>query len=175
MTGKYYIGIDNGVTGSVGITSSCPEFTPIFFYIPSFKKQDYTKKKKRVSRIDSKKLNDLISRYKCYVGHDEKNNNVIAVLERPMLNPTRWTASISASRALETTLIVLEDLNIPYQFIDSKEWQKEMLPKGIKGSKELKQASREIGERLFPQFKPYKKIQDADGILIAEWAKRKNL
>ena len=37
-------------------------------------------------------------------------------------------------------------------YIDSKEWQKELLPSGCKGE-ELKTASRDIGCRLFPKYK----------------------
>jgi hypothetical protein len=45
-----------------------------------------------------------------------------------------------------------------------------LLPKGIKGSDELKKASLDVGVRLFPKL-PLKK--DADGILIAEYMRRK--
>ena len=63
---------------------------------------------------------------------------------------------------------------ISYQLVDSKEWQGLMLPKGTKGSDDLKLASLSIGSRLFPQFSDQFK-KDADGILIAEWAKRSQL
>lgn len=176
---KYYIGIDNGTTGSIGIVSSDPDIAPKLYYMPVFKRQDYTKKKKNITRISYRSLYNILECYSTNA-HFTKDKityhpNVIALVERPMVNPGRFMASISAVRALEVTLIVLEELMIPYQFIDSKQWQKEMLPQGIKGSTELKQASRDIGERLFPQFRPYKKTKDADGILIAEWAKRNNL
>lgn len=164
---SYYIGIDNGVTGSIGITSTGPDFKPKFFYTPVFKEQDYTKKKKRISRIDSVKLKSILAEYK-------ENSSVLCLIERPLVNPRMFTATMSAVRALESTLVILEDLEIPREFIDSKQWQKEMLPNGVKGAKELKQASREIGARLFPQFAPFKKSKDADGILIAEWARRTN-
>jgi hypothetical protein len=89
-----------------------------------------------------------------------------------MVNPQRFKASTSALRALEATIIVLEELRLPFQYIDSKEWQKEMLPKGIKGSSELKKASLDIGNRLFPQFKDVKH-GDRDGLLMAEYCRRK--
>jgi hypothetical protein len=169
---KYYIGIDNGVSGSIGITSSDPDFTPEFHKTPVFKVQDYTKTKKNISRVDYFDLHDMLCMCsKCNID----SINAIALVERPMINPGRFKASISAARALEVTLLVLEDLDIPYQFLDSKQWQKEMLPKGVKGSTELKKASKDIGERLFPQFKGMKGVKDFDGILISEWAKRNNL
>jgi hypothetical protein len=59
-------------------------------------------------------------------------------------------------------------------YIDSKEWQKEMLPKGVKGSDELKKLSLDIGNRLFPQFRDFKH-PDRDSLLICEYARRKNL
>ena len=76
-----------------------------------------------------------------------------------------------AVRAFEATIVALEQLHIPYQYIDSKEWQKALLPKGCKG-KELKKASHDIATRLFPVI-TLKKNEDADGLLIAEYAKRK--
>ena len=59
-----------------------------------------------------------------------------------------------------------------YEYIDSKEWQKVLLQKGVKGP-ELKKASQDIGCRLFPKLKDIIiKQKDADGILIAEYCKR---
>ena len=151
---KFYIGIDNGVTGSIGIVGkelTYYEFmeTPITFG------QDYTKAKKNVSRVNVTALAEVIHTLKGY-------GLCVAVLERPMKNPMR---------ALEAELTVLELYNVPYMFIDSKEWQKEMLPKRIAGTKELKKASLDIGKRLFPEINS--KHPDRDGILIAEYARRK--
>ena len=108
------------------------------------------------------------------------------MIERPMVNPCRFTATVSAVRALEATLIVLEALAIPYEYIDSKEWQRELLPKGLWKAKltktgrtvqkaesaDLKFASIEVAKRLFPNA-PTLKVGDADGMLIAEYARRK--
>jgi hypothetical protein len=50
-----------------------------------------------------------------------------------------------------------------------------MFPKGLKGI-ELKKASMDIGIRLFPHLEEVIiKQKDADGLLIAEWARRNNL
>lgn len=160
---KFYIGIDNGVTGSIGIVGkelTYYEFmeTPITFG------QDYTKTKKNVSRVNVTALAEIISALKEY-------GLCVAVLERPMKNPARFDATCSAMRALEAELTVLELYDVPYMFIDSKEWQKEMLPKRIAGTKELKKASLDIGKRLFPEINS--KHPDRDGILIAEYARRK--
>ena len=162
---KFYIGIDNGVTGSIGIVGkelTYYEFmeTPIIFG------QDYTKAKKNVSRVNVTTFAEVIHTLKGY-------GLCVAVLERPMKNPARFDATCSAMRALEAELTVLELYDVPYMFIDSKEWQNEMQPKGVVGTKELKKASLDIGKRLFPEIKD--KHPDRDGILIAEYARRKCL
>jgi hypothetical protein len=167
-----YIGIDNGTSGTIGLVKTEKYNECEFFETPSFSEQDYTKKKKNISRINSTELFNILK------NTIEKNNydKIFAILERPMINPTRFVASICAARAFESTLTIIEVLQIPRQFIDSKEWQKELLPQGLKGSDELKKASKDVGCRLFPQFKDLiVKHGDADGILIAEYAKRKNL
>lgn len=81
---------------------------------------------------------------------------------------------MTAIRCLEAQLIILEVLAIPHQFVDSKEWQRAMLPKGIKGSDEQKRASKDIGNRLFPTLSDFKH-PDRDGVLLAEYARRTKL
>jgi hypothetical protein len=162
-TGKNYIGVDNGVSGSIGIIPA-NGVNPRFYLTPTFSSQNYTKAKGNITRIDAVKLQAIL----------QGIPNPFAVLERPMVNPGRFKATTSALRALEATLIVFEMCDIPYLYLDSKEWQKVLLPKGIKSSEELKKASLDIANRLFPQFsKLYK--GDGDGILMAEFARRMNL
>lgn len=163
---KIWIGIDNGVSGTIGIVSQEGNVLE-FFKTPVVSGQDYTKAKKNISRVDHQKLRNL---FEIYAPADDLT--VKALVERPLVNPTRFLATTSALRALEATLIVLEQIGIPYEFIDSKEWQKDMLPKGIKGSAELKKASKDIGERLFPHN--IINHPDTDGLLIAEYGRRKN-
>lgn len=165
---KIWIGIDNGVTGSIGWVYSDPHLPPGFRSSPVFKTLDYQKKVKNVSRIDTAELFSFLS------GIMDGGSQYLVALERPMVNPTRFQATGSALRALEATLITLEELQLPYMYIDSKQWQKAILPDGIKGSAELKKASKDVGTRLFPSLADKFK-QDADGILIAEWCKRQNL
>ena len=55
------------------------------------------------------------------------------LLERPMVNPTRFQATASALRALEATLNVVELLKFSYSYCDSKEWQKHCFQKVQKG------------------------------------------
>lgn len=164
---KVYIGIDNGVSGSIGWVDNNGESG--FCATPVFKTLNYQKTANKLNRVDVNAL-ELLLMGIMELGHP------IALVERPMVNPSRFKASTSALRALEATLIVLEKLNIGIQYVDSKEWQKYILPSGLKGSPVLKKASIDIGIRIFPQFeKEIRKQKDADGILIAEWARRINL
>jgi len=165
MSDKIYIGIDNGVSGSVGIINNHKAY---FFKTPIKKELNYTKTKQYINRIDTTKLKMLLSANIDVGDHF----NVFVFLERPMVNPGRFKATTSALRSLEATLIVLEDLNLPFQYCDSKEWQRELLPSGIKGA-ELKTASNDIGRRLFPYIES--SHDDYDGLLIAEYARRKGL
>ncbi len=72
-------------------------------------------------------------------------------------------------------MIVIEQRCYPHMYIDSREWQKMMLPDGVKGTTELKKASRTVGKRLFPQHQELIDRVDADGLLMAEWARRMRL
>lgn len=160
---KIFIGIDNGVSGTIGVTGE----KTIFCKTPTRSVLKYTKKKANVTRIDYPALIELLMD----VTTGYENDEVIVSLERPMVNPKRFNASASALRAWEATLICVEQLGLPYNYIDSKEWQKEMLPNGLKGSPELKKASRNVGDRLFPMFNEIVH-EDRDGILIAEYLRK---
>lgn len=166
---KIYIGIDNGTSGSIGIVREGA--SSIFMETPVFKEQSYTKAKKNISRIASVKLREVLS---SAVG-DTSPSEVMVVMERPLVNPGRFIATMSALRALEATLVVVEGLGYPHMYVDSRDWQKKLLPKDAHGE-ELKSASHDIGIRLFPHLEePIRKHGDADGILMAEWARREGL
>lgn len=164
---KAYIGIDNGVSGSL---ACLPTYgTPAaVFKTPVLKVKDYQKAAKRISRIDFVRFRNLISQH-VYVF---PGDTAFALLERPMVNPLRFKASVSALRAHEATLVALESLGIAYDYIDSKAWQKMFLP-GVKGEA-LKSASLDVAKRLFPST-DFGKLKDGDALLIAEYARRKNM
>lgn len=162
--GKVYIGIDNGVTGTIGIVGEGLE--PEIFHTPVKKEQNYCKKKDNITRLDANGFADILKQF------DAKD--VMVVMERPMVNPTRFKATTSALRCFEAQLTLIEHFGLPYCYVDSKDWQRELLPKGIKGADEQKKASKDIGKRLFPQLACFKH-SDFDGLLIAEFARRKNL
>jgi hypothetical protein len=160
-----YCGIDNGVSGSIGFVS---ENNSLFILTPTKLCTNYQKKAKQLNRIDFQGLRSLFS--------DFTSENIKVFLERPLVNPGRFEATASALRAFEATIICLEELGLPYEYIDSKQWQKKLLPEGLKGSQEQKKASMDVGMRMFPQFaEAIRKHKDADGILIAEWARRERL
>lgn len=168
---KLYIGIDNGTSGTIGILG---ENTRTFIETPTFKQQSYTKKKEMISRVDINLLYQILTN--AMVTEGAQSEDCMVVMERPLINPQMFKNSMSASRALEAELCVIEMLSIPHLYIDSKQWQSVLLPKGTKGSSDLKKASMDIGMRLFPEHsEAIRKHKDADGILIAYWARMNNL
>lgn len=173
-----YVGIDNGASGSIGVLGL--PGGPKYFPPPTKKHHDYTKVKNQITRIDweglvKAMLNEVVKPVleANSVGADLR---VVCVLERPFVNPGMFKTTGRALRALESTLIMLEHLGLPFQYCDSRGWQKLLLPQGLKGSPALKKASKEVGCRLFPELEAQiKKQKDADGLLIAEWARREAL
>jgi len=159
---KVYIGIDNGVTGSIGIIDRGSAY---IYSMPVVYEQSYTKKKQMITRVNFDEFVKILSPY--------KNKNVLVVIERPMVNPARFKATISAIRCLEAVLICIEQNKFPRIYCDSKEWQKELLPKNV-DKKDLKRISLDVARRFFPKV-DFAKIKDGDALLIAEWARRHNL
>lgn len=162
---KTIIGIDNGPSGTI---ASCGMFG-LFVASPVIKIQDYTKKKKIISRLDAFEFTRIMALLKGAQMHHE----VMIYIERPMVNPTRFNASMVAVRFMEAQLAIIESYRMAYQFVDSKEWQREMLPNGVE-KEQLKQASMDVACRLFPQHQEaIRKHGDGDSLLMAEWARRK--
>lgn len=163
-----FVGIDNGISGSVGIIKiKNGERKYSFFKIPTTTHQDYTKRKKNINRISVLELDEKIRKW-CV---DVSTDNMYVAIERPMVNPGRFMATTSAMRAMEATLIVIERFGCSYQWIDSKEWQKVFLPND--GKADLKRISMDIGVRMFPHcMNRITKHKDADGLLIAEYLRR---
>ncbi len=170
MAHKIFCGCDNGTTGTIACVG---EGDTRFIETPIIKEQSYTKAKKIISRIDHLSLKQW---FLDIMGTTYTPSDLVVAIERPMINPLRFQASVSAARSLEATLCVIEDLGIPHFYVDSRAWQSKLLPKGVQGAPELKKASMDIGLRLFPEHEQViKKHKDADGLLIAEWARRESL
>lgn len=155
-----FIGIDNGVSGGITILSGTSTGAVLLHVKTPVKNcLNYTKKKGFINRVDSPELIKVL---------ELAGGDTYCMIERPMVNPGRFAATISAIRCLEATELILEQLQIPYEFIDSKEWQKVMLPSGLKGE-QLKVAAKDVAKRLYPKVK----VVNADCLLIAEYCKRK--
>ena len=163
-----YIGIDNGASGALACLDEAGRALH-FRETPKFETQDYTKAKKRVSRIN-------VLQMQVWLHSAVDGGTARVVLERPMVMPARFMQSLSAIRAHEATLIAIEAAHLQVQFLDSRKWQQEFLPQGTSGSADLKRASREIGSRLWPEFAAeIEKHGDADALFIAEYARRNRL
>lgn len=165
-----FIGIDNGPSGSIGIQVYNHKgfgIGSLFMKTPTYMRQDYTKKKKRISQLDLKALKKIFRAI--------KNDNVYSAMERPLVNPGRWNASIVGVRVHQQWLDLFDFFHLPEPIsLDSREWQKTMLPKGTTGE-ELKVRSKEIGLRLFPKACSSVKNKDYDGMFICEWIRRKQM
>lgn len=164
---RFFIGIDNGTTGTIAIISYSPEGLKLnYFKVPTVVQQNYTKKKANVTRVNARVLLDIFSK------SIPAGSTVNVMIERPMVNPTRFQATMSAIRALEAVQTIVEALGYPYEFVDSKEWQKTLLPPDAKGDA-LKTASLRIAERRYPG-RLITGHPDADGLLIAHYNMMKN-
>jgi hypothetical protein len=159
---SYIIGLDNGVSSN-GIALLGPDNLIKYEKLPIRKEINYQKAEQGITRIDVPGLRLLLTNWNL------PKNETVVVMERPMVNPTRFKASISAVRCLEAELIVIEEFGFSNIFVDSKNWQSVLLP-GIEGSEELKKASLELGKKMFPQFKLKR---DSDPLLIAYYWKNK--
>jgi hypothetical protein len=159
---KTYIGVDNGVTGSIAFIFESDHPAQLH-RTPTKKEQSYTKKKQQITRVDWLRFFGLLP---------SDPQGVRVFIERPYTNLRGLKATVSGMRCLEATLIAIEQAGLSYEYVDSRQWQKEMLPSGLKGP-ELKAASLDVGIRLFPQLREeIIKQKDADALLIAEWARR---
>lgn len=163
MNITHYVGWDNGVSSN-GIAVLGPNDLVKYEKLPIKKEQSYTKEIHMISRVDVPALRVLLKSLE--LPSDETE----VLMERAMVNPRRFRASLSAIRALEACLIVIEEFGYYLRYVDSKEWQSVLLP-GVEGSDELKAASLKLGQKLYPKLK-FK--SDADSILIAHWAKYNN-
>jgi hypothetical protein len=156
---RFYVGVDNGVSGTIAILDFYGHVV-MHCSTPVKKELSYTKSKNWINRIDVIQLIKIF-----YDVQREGWDKAIAIIERPFVNPGMFKSTLSAMRALEATIIVFEQLGIPYRYIDSKEWQKKYLPSGVEKN-ELKKAAVDIARRMFPSVE----TKDADGLLIAAYA-----
>ena len=159
----HIVSLDNGVSSN-GVALFGPDNLVKCEKLPIRSEINYQKDEHHITRLDAPAFRKLIA------GWNLPKDTTVSVLERPMINPARFKASISAVRCLEAELIVLEEFGFEIEYIDSKNWQHVLLP-GIEGADKLKPASLELGKKLFPQFKLKK---DADFLMIGYYFKNKD-
>ena len=185
------VGIDNGVSGGVGIIT--PDKYNLF-KMPVFEDLNYQKSEdKYIHRIDVFELvNQLKTLMDKYPSEDIK-----VMIERPMINPHMFMASVSSARSLEAVLIALSfsrneqfPNGLPKHYIDSKAWQTVLLPNISKPkigkeveakeraklnkehTKRLKEAAFFRVKQMFPNvIDKIKTNADADSMLIAEYCR----
>ncbi len=170
MNNKFYMGLDNGV-GTIAIIY--PEGTSDLLRTPIKRCLSYTKIKNYISRFDVDKFKEITHTWL----KDCNDWSTIRVgIERPYTtqNPLHKKAVVIGARIHEAQLIAVEQLGLSHEFIDSESWQKIFLPKGIKGSQELKKASLDIGKRKWPHLSSKMK-KDADALFIAAYLQYKDL
>lgn len=154
-----YVGIDNGVTGSIGIVGEA--INPMIFKTPVTLGFDFQKSGKQINRLDWDELDKLFQAW-------GKTISRVAI-ERPLINPKLFSATISAVRSFESWILYLEKrAKVGYTVIDSRKWQKKYLP-AVSG-KDLKKASLELAFREDPNLIiDSKQITDADAYWIARY------
>lgn len=176
---KVFIGIDNGITGSVGIIT---EHGDSFYYKTPVKEcLAYSKSKAFVKKVDVNALFDMLEPF--------QNDYVHCMVERPLVNPMRFDETMSAVVSADRIMDLLERMgDWVLEVIGPKDWQRAILPSGLwtkvkdkagrerlkAEPKELKKASLAMGGRLFPRL-DLKGFTDCDGLLIAEYCRRKTM
>lgn len=175
------IGMDNGATGT--ICSWIVNTNQIDFLLtPSKRQLNYQKQINYIDRIDHQVISQWIKKQiKIAQQLYKREIRIIIIIERPMVNPQRFDASLNAVRAFEALLVILQQLNIKYITIDSKEWQHYFFGKDT-SFLNLKLESLKQGINELNYYKPKKYIQmidiirmhqDADALLITKYAIKK--
>lgn len=163
---KTTLAFDNGVTGSLAIFG--PNGT-IFEPMP-VKPQLMGKSGKVIKRIDHDALRAILLSHCPFNGDGKLLGECVAHVERPFTGGAMMVnVAVLSARAYESVIITLEQLGIGYSTQDSKSWQASMLG-NIKGSANLKAASKLRGMEMFPQHaQAIKSHKDADSILMGKF------
>lgn len=181
-------GLDNGATGTVSCLIPYDKNDIKIYFEKTFNHVDldYQKDINYIARIDWEKLKDWFNKIikKAKTNYIRKYNKedikISVILERPMINVDRFKQSKNAARAFESTLMVLEMLELEknYIIIDSKKWQHYFFGKNTVLI-DLKEASKNKGieyltnlneKRYKNELNTIKQHGDADSLLICRWA-----
>lgn len=153
-----WIGIDNGVSGSIGIIGTGIE--PMMVNA-----REYTRKKKRGGlEVDPTAFLQIITEHGPVSG---------VVLEKPFRGQFRNT-EVSAAHFDSVARTIMELHQIPFIQVDSREWQKPLLKitqkKGVKN--DTKRISLEAGVLRWPSLRAQIEDQgDADALFLATHAR----
>lgn len=200
----WILGIDNGITGSLTLMN--PDGKVVLYApVPIYKERKWTKpkqvviKKKATKKTPSQKtkkleydeitLIDIDALQRLLVTHTSILSDIHCFLERPAISyAAAWSmkTSISAAMSWAYTVFVLKKLGIDRTDLDSKEWQKCLIPeatgehnkeymktlKAGERNKLLKESAYALAQALYPGFKS-KDLGAGDSICIAEYGRLK--
>lgn len=173
---KLYLGIDNGSTGSYTFLNGNGELL-CFKPVPTFKLKKWTTSSKQghITVIDIESLKRELE----LIIKDKNIDEIVCNIERPAVGFSGWSiwTSLSGVVAWVSVQYVLISLGIKYNTIDSKQWQKLLIPQalGKKDSKKKKRGERnkylkiesdKLARELFPDI-TLKNSGDGDSINIA--------
>lgn len=170
------IGIDNGTTGTM-CSWILEKGLKDFIETPSKRVLNYQKQINYIDRLDHDLFQNWIkNQIKSAKSIYKSEIKVIIILERPMVNPKRFDASLMAVRTFESTLVILQQMNLNYIVIDSKQWQHYFFGKETTFI-DLKFESLKKGLEVIDEYKNLdnikqliKKHGDADALLITKFA-----
>lgn len=189
MNKSYILSIDNGATGSFTILDNKGKLVA-FEHVPNFKVNSWKKpkaKKTKTGKVSKSvkqsqftviDINQLQKKLVSYLG---TVNDVKCFLERPAVGFSGWGiwTSLAGFSNWVAVQYVLMNLKIPYETVDSKEWQDALIPqatgknnkeylKGLKKgerNKLLKQASDKLAKEMFPRV-VLKELGDGDSLCM---------
>lgn len=190
MSGTWVLGFDNGVSGS--FTLMDPKGRVVMFeHVPTYKEDKWTKPKTKKLKTKVKETKDKITLIdidalqRMLISKVGVLSDVHCFLERPAISyNAAWSmqTSISASMSWAYVIYVLKKLNIKRTDIDSRDWQKALIPeamgennkdymKTLKAgdrNKLLKEASDMLAKQIWSKFKS-KEVGAGDSVCIAQY------
>ena len=194
---NYILGFDNGTTAHFTLVDIEGNLIA-YEKIPTFLQASWSKPTKRKYKTKNGYVSKPYQAHFTFVDIDAlkelllkvvpSTEHTICYLERPAVNffmGWQIQSSLSAFGAWQSVLYVLKSLGIECIMIDSKQWQKDLIPQATgKNNKEylkslkkgernklLKEAADKFAHELFPSIE-FKESGDGDSICIAEYYRR---
>lgn len=192
----WILGIDNGVSGSFALMDPSGNIR-VFSHVPTYKERKWTKPKVKKLKSGVKHTYDYITLIdidafqRMLVPYTSVITDIHCFLERPAISyAAAWSmkTSISAAMSWANVVYVLKRLQIPRTDVDSKDWQRILIPEAMgENNKEymktlkagdrnklLKEASDMNAKEIWPKFVG-KELGDGDSINLCEYGRRKLL